>query len=74
MASCGCPGYQWAKLFMYPPECTGGPLGVMLMSQTVHGEAEVWSWADLGSPSDPQGPLFMIFLYLDRLFWNHILT
>lgn len=74
MESCWCPGYQWAKLFMYPPECTGAPLAAMLMSHREHGEEEDGGGGARWSPSGPQGPFFMIFLYLDRLFWNHIFT
>lgn len=33
-------------------------------------EEVVWS----SSPSGPLEPCFMIFLYLERLFWNHIFT
>ena len=33
-------------------------------------EAAVWRW----SPSGALEPCFMIFLYLERLFWNQILT
>lgn len=74
MESCWCPGYQCPKLFMYPPECTGAPLAAMLMSHSEHGEEEDGGGGARWSPSGPQGPFFMIFLYLDRLFWNHIFT
>lgn len=33
-------------------------------------EEVVWSM----SPSGPLDPCFIIFLYLERLFWNHIFT
>lgn len=59
---------------MYPPECTGAPLAAMLMSQREHGEEEDGGGGARCSPSGPHGPFFMIFLYLDRLFWNHIFT
>lgn len=75
MESCWCPGYQCPKLFMYPPECTGAPLAAMLMSHREHGEEEDGGGGARWSPSSGrQGPFFMIFLYLDRLFWNHIFT
>lgn len=37
-----------------------------------HGEDEEVVWSS--SPSGPLEPCFMIFLYLERLFWNHIFT
>lgn len=60
---------------MYPPECTGAPLVAMLMSHSEHGDDEDGGGgAARCSPSGPQGPFFMIFLYLDLLFWNQIFT
>lgn len=60
---------------MYPPECTGAPLAAMLMSHSEHGDEEDGGGGGARcSPSGPQGPFFMIFLYLDLLFWNHIFT
>lgn len=44
------------------------------MSHREHGEEEDGGGGARCSPSGPQGPFFMIFLYLDRLFWNHIFT
>lgn len=75
MESCWCGGYQCPKLFIYPPECTAAPLAAMPMSQSEQGEEEEEGGGGARcSPSGPHGPFFMIFLYLDLLFWNQIFT